>query len=101
MGIADDAGMPPLRQLAVTVFQPADKTFRWRVVELTPDGQWFTVDEQASPMKAYSAAMAAGLLHLQGLVDDLAVGPREEDPEAPAAKAKRGAFGFGFGLPRA
>ena len=99
-GAAEDRVLQPLRHLAVTVIQSA-KGYRWRVVELTPDGQWFTVDEQASPMKAYSAAMAAGLLHLQGLVDDLAVGPREEDPEAPAAKAKRGAFGFGFGLPRA
>ncbi|WP_412180084.1 hypothetical protein [Variovorax paradoxus] len=65
-GAAEDRVLQPLRHLAVTVIQSA-KGYRWRVAELTRDGQWFTVDEQASPMKAYSAAMAAGLLHLQGL----------------------------------
>lgn len=54
-----------------------------------------------SQKKSYSVAMAAGLMQLQGLIEDLAVGPREEDPEAPPPKRKGGLFGFGFGVPRA
>lgn len=92
--------MQPLRHLAVTVIQSADKAFRWRLVELMPDGKWFTVDEQQGAEKTYSAAMTAGLVQLQGMVEDLAVGPREEDPEAPPPKRKGGLFGFGFGVPR-
>lgn len=93
--------MQPLRHLAVTVIQSANKAYRWRMVELTPDGKWFTVDEQQDAEKTYSAAMAAGLVQLQGLVEDLAVGPREEDPDAPPPKRKGGLFGFGFGVQRA
>lgn len=51
-------------------------------------------------VKSYSAAMAAGLVRLQGMVEDLSVGPREEEADAPAAKAASGMFGFGFGLPK-
>jgi len=93
--------MQPLRHLAVTVIQSADKAYRWRVAELTPDGKWFTLDEQQGSEKTYCAAMAAGLVQLQGMVEDLAVGPREEDPGAPPSKRKGGLFGFGFGVPRA
>ncbi|WP_422096348.1 hypothetical protein [Variovorax sp.] len=93
--------MQPLRQLAVTVIQSASKAFRWRLVELMPDGKWFTVDEQQGSEKNYSAAMAAGLVQLQGMVEDLAVGPREEDPDAPPPKRKSRLFGFGFGVQRA
>lgn len=92
--------MQPLRHLAVTVIQSANKAYRWRVAELTPDGKWFTVDEQQGAEKTYSVAMAAGLVHLQGLVEDLAVGPREKDLEALPPKRKGGLFGFGFGVPR-
>ncbi len=71
----------------------------WR--SSTPDGKWFTVDEQQGSEKNYSAAMVAGLVQLQRRVEDLAVGPREEDPDAPPPKRKGGLFGFGFGVPRA
>ncbi|MBS76392.1 hypothetical protein ACEN9J_37410 [Variovorax sp. Varisp41] len=92
--------MAPLRHLAVTVFQANANAFRWRLVELLPDGQWSVIEEQASTVKSYSAAMAAGLVRLQGMVEDLSVGPREEEADAPAAKAASGMFGFGFGLPK-
>lgn len=95
--------MQPLRPLAITVFQSAEKAYRWRLVELTPDGQWAAIDEQRQPEKTYRAAMASGLVQLQQLIEDLAIGPREEDPEAPPAKrkgGKGGLFGFGFGVPR-
>ena len=42
--------------------------------------------------------MAEGLLALQGMIEDLDQGPREEPPE-PEKKASA-AFGFGFGLPK-
>ncbi|QRF60212.1 hypothetical protein [Variovorax paradoxus] len=93
--------MSALRHLAVTVIQSASKAYRWCIGELTPDGKWSAVDEQEEAAKDYSAAMAAGLVQLQGLVEDLAVGPREEDPEAPPPKRKEGLFGFGFGVPQA
>jgi hypothetical protein len=52
-------------------------------------------------MKSYKAAMAAGLLELQKMVDDLDIGPREDEPEPAKAKKKSGSvFGFGFGLPK-
>jgi len=92
--------MQPLRHLAVTVVLSADKAYRWRVVELTPDGKWFTLDEQQGSEKTYSAAMAAGLVQLQTLIDDLSTGPREVDPDAPRPKRKGGLFGFGFGVRR-
>jgi hypothetical protein len=51
-------------------------------------------------MKTYKAAMAAGLLELQKLVEDLDVGPREDEPEPAKAKKSGSVFGFGFGLPK-
>ncbi len=92
--------MQPLRHLAVTVIQSANKAYRWRMVDLTPDGKWTAVDEQQGAEKTYSAAMSAGLVQLQGMVEDLAAGPREEDLEAPPPKRKGGLFGFGFGVQR-
>ena len=72
----------------MTVIQSANKAYRWRMAELTPDGKWFAVDEQRDSEKTYGAAMAAGLVQLQGMIEDLVVGPREEDPEAPPRKRK-------------
>lgn len=51
-------------------------------------------------MKTYKAAMAAGLLELQKVVEDLDVGPRKDEPEPGKAKKSGSVFGFGFGLPR-
>lgn len=48
------------------------------------------------PLKhAYAKAMAAGLLALQGMIDDLDDGPRESEPAT--RPAKRAAFAFAFG----
>jgi len=99
-GSAERQNTQPLRHLAVTVIQSADKAYRWRVAELNPDGRWFTVDEQQNSEKTYSAAMAAGLVQLQGLVEDLALGPREDDSEVHPVKQKGGLLGFGFGIQR-
>lgn len=51
-GSREDTGMQPLCHLAATVFQSADKAYRWRVAELTPDGKWFAIDK----LQDYSAA---------------------------------------------
>ena len=90
----------PLRRIAVTVVEDEAGAYRWRLVELG-DERWQVLGEQPRAMASYKAAMAAGLLELQGMVEDLDAGPREAQAE-PARAAKGGAaFGFGFGLPKA
>ena len=42
--------------------------------------------------------MAAGLLELQKMVEDLDLGPREE--KARAGEGEDGGLAFGFGLPK-
>lgn len=44
--------------------------------------------------------MAAGLLELQKMIDDLDVGQSEEEPETVKSKETGPVFGFGFGLPK-
>ncbi len=54
--------------------------------------------EARQPSHRYLAkAMAAGLLALQGMIDDLDAGPREEVTEVRAPKHATFGFGFGFG----
>ena len=96
--------MPSLRSIAVTVFEDKEGAFRWRLVELGDEG-WQVLGQQARSMKTYKAAMAAGLVELQKMIEDLDVGPREDEserePEPEEGKKKSGAaFGFGFGLPK-
>ncbi|SDH70607.1 hypothetical protein [Variovorax sp. OV700] len=96
--------MPSLRSIAVTVFEDKEGAFRWRLVELGEEG-WQVLGQQARSMKTYKAAMAGGLVELQQMIEDLDVGPREDEsepePELEEAKKKSGAaFGFGFGLPK-
>lgn len=92
--------MQPLRRIAVTVIEEEEGAYRWRLVELEGEG-WHVLAQQSRSMKTYKAAMAAGLLELQKMVDDLDVGPRDDEPEPAKARKKSGSvFGFGFGLPK-
>ena len=92
--------MQPLRRIAVTGIEGEEGAYRRRLVELKGDG-WDVLNQQSRSMKTYKAAMAAGLLELQKMVDDLDVGPRDDEPEPAKAGNKSGSvFGFGFGLPK-
>ncbi|MET3441411.1 hypothetical protein ABIC94_002169 [Variovorax paradoxus] len=91
--------MQPLRRIAVTVLEEEEGAYRWRLVELEGES-WYVLSQQARSMKTYKAAMAAGLLELQKMIDDLDVGPRDEEPEPSKAKRSGPVFGFGFGLPK-
>jgi len=100
----DHRGMPSLRSIAVTVFEDKEGAFRWRLVELEDEG-WRVLGQQSRSTKTYKAAMAAGLVELQKMIEDFDVGPREDEsepePEPEEGKKKSGAaFGFGFGLPK-
>jgi len=91
--------MPALRNIAVTVTEDEEGAYRWRLVELE-DERWQVLGRQRRAVKTYQAAMAAGLLELQAMIDDLDLGPREPEAE-PRRPAKSGSgFGFGFGLPK-
>lgn len=91
--------MSLLRHIAVTVVEDEEGAFRWRLVELD-DERWQLLNEQRRGMQSYQAAMAAGLVALQKMVEDLDLGPREKEaePRRPAQSAT--AFGFGFGMPK-
>jgi hypothetical protein len=91
--------MPDLRRIAVTVVEEEEGAFRWRLIELDGDS-WYVLSQQTRSMKTYKAAMAAGLLELQKMVDDFDLGPRDEEPEPSKAKRSGPVFGFGFGLPK-
>jgi hypothetical protein len=58
------------------------------------------VNQQSRSMKTYKAAMAADLLDLQKRVEDLDIGPREDESEPRKADRRGSVFGFGFGLPK-
>jgi len=105
----DHRDMPLLRSIAVTVTEDKEGAYRWRLVELEEES-WRVLRQQPRSMKTYKAAMAAGLVELQQMIEDLDAGPREDESEAkpkaepesaPAEGKKSGAaFGFGFGLPK-
>jgi hypothetical protein len=96
--------MPSLRSIAVTVFEDKEGAYRWRLVELEDEG-WRVLGQQSRSAKTYKAAMAAGLVELQKMIEDFDVGPREDEsePEQEPEEGKKksgAAFGFGFGLPK-
>ena len=108
----DHRAMPSLRSIAVTVAEDKEGAYRWRLVELG-DESWRVLGQQPRSVKTYKAAMAAGLVELQKMIEDLDAGPRgdesESEPEPapqPALEPEEGrkksgaAFGFGFGLPK-
>lgn len=85
--------MTALRSIAVTVEEPVPGEFEWVLLERGID--WAPLHRTKRPVATYAKAMAAGLLALQDLVDDLDAGPR--DAEADAQPPRRATFGFGFG----
>jgi hypothetical protein len=103
--MADHAAMSTLQSIAVTVIEVEEGAYRWRLVELgdEEEGQgWSVLRQQPRSMKTYKAAMAAGLLELQKMINDLDLGPRDDEEAGPAKPAKKSGpvFGFGFGLPK-
>jgi hypothetical protein len=85
--------MNPLRSISVTVDEPEHGLYFWQLLEHNGiDWEQLKFAEQPAP--TYAQAMAAGLLALQALIDDLDIGPREPDIET-AAPTKRSLFGFG------
>ena len=85
--------MPALRPIAVSVEEVEPRAFEW--VLFDRGIEWSMLRRANRPTASYAKAMAAGLLVLQGMVDDLDAGPREEETEERAPK--RATFGFGFG----
>jgi len=89
--------MPPLRRIAVYVDEPEPGWFAWALAEADEGASnWAQIERADEWVGSYKEAMAAGLLVLQQMIDDLDSGPRDEAP-APAKKPKGSAFGFGFG----
>ena len=76
-----------LRRIAVYVDEPAAHDFRWVLMERGPQGAWAEIRRASSPAATYHRAMADGLLALQGLVDDLEQGPRNQSRQTRQAKA--------------
>jgi hypothetical protein len=85
--------MPALRSIAVSVEEVEPGAFEWVLFE--QGIEWSLLKRANLPTGSYAKAMAAGLLALQGMIDDLDAGPREEEAEERAPK--RATFGFGFG----
>lgn len=85
--------MTALRSIAVTVEETDADAFEWVLLERGAD--WSPIRRAKRPIATYAKAMAAGLLALQEMVDDLDAGPREA--EAAAQPPRRATFGFGFG----
>ena len=83
--------MPALRSIAVSVEEVEPGAFEWVLFE--QGIEWSLLKRANRPTVSYAKAMAAGLLALQGMIDDLDAGPREQETEERAPK--RATFGFG------
>ncbi|ADU36252.1 hypothetical protein [Variovorax paradoxus] len=87
----------PLRRIAVYVNEPEPNWFAWALAEADKGASnWAQIASADEWVGSYKEAMAAGLLVLQQMIDDLDIGPRDEPPAA-AKKPKGSPFGFGFG----
>ncbi len=110
---------PRLRHIAVHAEEPRHGQFVWVLSERAARTTWKEIQRADEPDATYQAAMAAGLLALQALADDLDAGPRtteaapgpaedaedtapEDDDEADGSDAprkgpppKKSVFGFG------
>lgn len=97
----------PLRQVSVHVEEAEDGAFHWVLSERQGE-RWDAFLRASSGAETYRQSMADGLLALQGMIDDLDIGPRAnatskqkpatdaaEKPEA-SGKRRRGMFGFGL-----
>ena len=100
-----------LRAIAVTIVETEQGGFEWCLLEQSGK-RWTTQLTAEESLRSYRKAMAAGLLALQGLIEDLDAGPREGDdageavddgaeaeaPESEPASVRKTAAGpFGFG----
>lgn len=101
-----------LRAIAVSV-EAAGSGYRWLHLEREQDSEiWAVLDRSPEQRTTYHQAMAEGLVALELLVDDLAVGPRsaevvdyrsvEQKDATPAPQAdevgkepSKSYFGFG------
>ena len=85
-----------LRLISVTVEEPLPGAFHWLLLEGgdTLTG-WAELESSEKGYKSYRKAMTAGLLVLQGMIDDLDAGPREAPRVEMVRKKAVGAFGFG------
>ena len=77
-----------LRPIALHVDEPTEGDFVWVMIERASHQSWAEIDRAESPERTYQAAMAAGLVALQAMVDDLKVGPRR--PVRPSGKPAKG-----------
>lgn len=91
------AAQAPLRHIAVYVGEPEPGWFAWSLMEASEDlATWSRIETTDEWVGSYKDSMAAGLLALQAMVDDLDRGPREAPPTEPQ-KTSGSRFGFGFG----
>lgn len=84
-----------LRNISVTVVELGDGRFRWQLLEQDASGDWALLEEGTGDIARYAPAMAAGLVRLEQLVDDLSQGPRQQEARGPrrdpgAVDARRG-----------
>jgi hypothetical protein len=89
---------PPtaLRRIAVYVNEPKEEWFQWVLIEQRNEPpEWVEIDAAEEWFKTYRQAMAAGLLALQGLIENLDAGPRQEAEPALAPPASDWPYGFG------
>ncbi|MDP9991943.1 hypothetical protein J2W28_000971 [Variovorax boronicumulans] len=88
----------PLRRIAVYVDEPEPGWFSWALAEADEGAtNWAQIESSDEWMGTYKEAMAAGLLVLQQMINDLDSGPRNKPP-ASAKKPSNFGFGFGFGF---
>lgn len=89
-----------LRRIAIYVDEPEKGWFAWVLIE-QQEGfyEWNELDAAGEWVASYHEAMAAGLVALQALIEDVEVGPRAKRAPPPAPKPLAGPFGFGSLLP--
>lgn len=93
--------------------EATDSGYRWLHLEKQPAGEvWVVLNRSSEPSATYHQAMAEGLVALELLIDDLALGPRSMKPtdnqshrqkeaviaqkaEQPSAEPSKSFFGFG------
>ncbi|MDM0078488.1 hypothetical protein QTH90_29055 [Variovorax sp. J2P1-59] len=71
---------PPIRRIAVYVDETKDGMYRWILIEqVEKPRRWMEIESSSSASESYRDAMAAGLLVLQRMIDNLDQGPRQSD----------------------
>lgn len=84
------------RRIAIYVNETEQGGYQWILIEQLPKSpDWTEIQAAEEPIGSYHEAMAAGLLVLQAMIDDLEQGPRAAVDADPAAKRPGSHFGFG------